>query len=241
MWHSDLAYAQAKSGAIIPATTVDYYDANDVKLSSAENASYKIETVYADSVSGTETMYYSSGKPRRSVHYKNIKKQLQHGEVVSWYENGNVHAKEKYVNGKRQGELLVYYPNGKLKRRDLYAQDKFTKGQCFGPDGKPRKHTPYECMPVYEGGIDGLLRDLSRNLVYPDDALSSEIQGQVIISFVVGSDGYVKNVSVAKGLTPSTDAEAIRVVQELKKLTPATQDGEAVSVAFKVPINFAIQ
>ncbi|UOG72787.1 TonB family protein [Hymenobacter tibetensis] len=237
----DSAYAQAESGAVVPATVVDYYDANDAKLSSAENACYKVETVYLDSLNGTETLFYPSGKPRQSVLYMDVKKQVRHGEVVSWYENGKVHAREKYVNGKRQGELLVYYANGKLKRRDFYAHDTFTKGQCFGLDGKLVKHTPYECMPVYKGGIEGLLRDLSINLVYPDDALRSEIQGQVIISFVVGRDGYVKNVSVAKSLTPSTDAEAIRVVQNLKKLTPATQDGEAVSVSFRVPIDFAIQ
>ena len=89
-------------------------------------------------------------------------------------------------------------------------------------------------------GPQALLRDISRNIEYPQDALRSRLEGQVLINFEVGRDGRTKNVTVAKGLSPTTNAVAVRAVQELKQFTPNTQDGEPVVVRYKVPVNFAI-
>ena len=236
----DLVCAQTKSGLTVPKTVVEYYDANDVKLASAENAHHKAETVYLDSLGGTETMFYPSGSPHYSTAYSDVKQPVKNGEALSWYENGQLHTRENYVADKRQGELTVYYPTGKLKRRDFFAQGDFTKGQCFGVDGKPVKHTDYEHYPTYPGGPQALLRDISRNIEYPQDALRSRLEGQVLINFEVGRDGRTKNVTVAKGLSPTTNAVAVRAVQELKQFTPNTQDGEPVVVRYKVPVNFAI-
>jgi protein TonB len=237
----DLVCAQAKSGLVVPTTVIEYYDANDIKLASSDNFHHKAEIVYSDSVGGTETMFYSTGKPHYSTAYSNVRSLLKNGESLSWYENGKLHTKENYVADKRQGELTVYYPTGKLKRRDFYVQDKLTKGQCFGADGKPVKHTDYERYPTYPGGPEALLGDISRNIEYPQDALINKLEGQVLVNFEVGRDGRTKNVTVAKGLSPTTDAAAVRAIQELKQFTPSTRDGELVVVRYRVPVNFAIQ
>lgn len=233
--------AQTAANQIAPTTIVSYYDADDNKLFSAENACYKTETIYSDSIKGTETRFDMSGKPVQSIRYSNVRRQIQHGEAIIWHPNGKVRARENYANGKRHGELLVYYPSGRLKRRDFYAQDKFVKGQCFGSTGKLIKHTPYVSLPTYEGGVEGILRYISSNMEYPIAAIRNAEEGKVLVSFLVDSKGLVKNVRVVQSLSTLTDAEAVRVVQTLKRFTPGTRDGEAVPVHFTIPITFAIQ
>ena len=220
---------------------VEYYDANDNKLPSADGAHHKAETTFVDSVGGVEKVFFPSGKIMRVTSYAHVKQQLRHGEATTWYGTGQLHSKDHYVAGKRQGELVVYFPNGRLKRRDIFKQDKLVNGQCFGIDGKKVKHFDYECMPTYPGGVQALLNDIKSNLQYPSDALKAEVQGKVLVGFTVGKTGRIANAHIIEGLSPSTNAEAIRVVQQLKQLKPALQDGEAASVNFSVPLNFVLQ
>lgn len=91
---------------------------------------------------------------------------------------------------------------------------------------------------TYPGGAATLLRFVSENLRYPAEARQEEVQGIVVLRFVVQKDGTVGKVQVTKSLTPETDREAERVVKSLKKFLPARQDGRPVAVWFTLPIRF---
>lgn len=91
---------------------------------------------------------------------------------------------------------------------------------------------------TYPGGAAALLRFVSENLRYPEAAQRDEVQGVVVLRFVVQKDGTVGKVQVTKSLTPETDREAERVVKSLKKFLPARQDGRPVAVWFTLPIRF---
>lgn len=97
-----------------------------------------------------------------------------------------------------------------------------------------------DIMPEYKGGLDGLMGFLGANLVYPTECMENEIQGKVLVKFVVTKNGTVDNVEVAKSVHPLLDAEAIRVVSLLKDWIPGEVNGEAVNVYYTLPINFKL-
>ncbi|RZT91224.1 TonB family protein [Ancylomarina subtilis] len=98
-----------------------------------------------------------------------------------------------------------------------------------------------EDMPQFPGGDKALQTWIAQNVKYPAEAQKNNIEGRVYISFVVNKDGAVKDVKIARGASPSIDAEALRVISAMPKWTPGKQRGEAVSVQYTVPINFSLQ
>lgn len=98
-----------------------------------------------------------------------------------------------------------------------------------------------EQMPEYPGGIQALFEYLSQNVKYPADAEKQKVEGRVIATFVVETDGTINNVEVVKPVFPSLDAEAIRVLQGMPKWTPGKQSGKEVRVKYTVPINFNLK
>jgi len=97
-----------------------------------------------------------------------------------------------------------------------------------------------EEMPVFPGGINGLIKWLSENIVYPVNASKDSIQGRVVVRFVVRSDGVVDNAEVIQSLNPDCDAEAVRAVQAMPTWTPGKQKGEPVAVYYMLPIAFKL-
>ena len=93
----------------------------------------------------------------------------------------------------------------------------------------------------YPGGEAALLAFVSQNLVYPSIAQEQELQGTVIVRFVVKQDGSVGDVRIQKSLSRECDQAAVDVVKKLKRFTPAKQNGKPVPVWFRLPIRFRIQ
>ena len=92
-----------------------------------------------------------------------------------------------------------------------------------------------ENMPEFNGGMGALMQYLSDNIRYPEE---KDIQGRVIVRFVVGKDGSISNAQVVKSVHPSFDAEALRIINNMPKWIPGTQNGKPVNVKYVVPINF---
>ena len=98
-----------------------------------------------------------------------------------------------------------------------------------------------EQAPQFPGGPAELMGWLSKNIRYPVIAQENGIQGRVICQFVVGSDGSVRDIKVMRGVDPSLDKEAIRVIQSMPKWIPGRQNGKAVSVRYTLPVTFKLQ
>lgn len=90
----------------------------------------------------------------------------------------------------------------------------------------------------FRGGESALLQFISQNLVYPVIAQEQEIQGSVILEFVVEKDGSIGDVKVIKSLSKECDQAAIDVVRKLPRFTPARKQGKPVAVKFRLPIRF---
>ncbi len=90
----------------------------------------------------------------------------------------------------------------------------------------------------FRGGESALLQFISQNLVYPVIAQEQEIQGSVILEFVVEKDGSIGDVKVIKSLSKECDQAAIDVVRKLPRFAPAKKQGKPVAVKFRLPIRF---
>jgi protein TonB len=98
-----------------------------------------------------------------------------------------------------------------------------------------------EQMPQFPGGDAALVKFLQKKIKYPKEELSKDIQGKVLIKFVVNEDGKVSDVTVERGASPGLDKEAVRVVKSMPKFKPGKQQGKAVKVYFMLPIIFKLQ
>lgn len=98
-----------------------------------------------------------------------------------------------------------------------------------------------EEMPEFPGGEAALRQYIAGSVKYPDDAVKEGIQGKVYVTFVVSKDGSVANAKIARGVNPSLDTEALRVVNALPKWKPGKQRGKDVNVSYTVPINFVLK
>ncbi len=98
-----------------------------------------------------------------------------------------------------------------------------------------------EDMPEFPGGEMALRTFIANAIKYPVIAQENGIQGKVYVTFVVSKDGTVTNATIARGVDPSLDKEALRVVMSLPKWKPGKQRGKPVNVSYTVPINFVLQ
>ena len=101
--------------------------------------------------------------------------------------------------------------------------------------------TVVEQMPMFPGGDGALMSYLSQNIHYPTIAAENGVQGRVVVGFVVERDGSITDVNILRGVDPSLDKEAMRVVKSMPKWTPGKQNGSAVRVKYQVPVSFRLQ
>lgn len=98
-----------------------------------------------------------------------------------------------------------------------------------------------EQMPSFPGGQAALMSWLSSNIKYPVVAEENGVQGRVACTFVVERDGSITNVQVVRGVDPSLDKEAVRVLRAMPKWIPGKQKGSVVRVKYTTPVTFSLQ
>jgi len=98
-----------------------------------------------------------------------------------------------------------------------------------------------EQMPTFNGGdLKEFQKYVQKNLQYPEKAKQNDVQGTVIIQFVVNREGKVVKAKVVRSVNPELDEEALRVVNSSPKWTPGQQRNMPASVAFTLPVMFII-
>jgi periplasmic protein TonB len=133
-------------------------------------------------------------------------------------------------------ELVLTVRNGDLKDTIKYIE---TEDQVL-PDEQQPKIIVQE-MPEFPGGTQALMNFINENISYPEDAIRNNIQGKVILKFVVNTDGSVDRVEILGGIDPSLNNEAIRVVKNLPRFKPGKDNGVPVPVWFTLPVIFRLE
>lgn len=98
-----------------------------------------------------------------------------------------------------------------------------------------------EKMPAFPGGQAALMQYLAKSIKYPTIAQKNKEQGRVIIQMIIGKDGNMSDIKIIKGISPTLDAEAIRVISNMPKWEPGMDKGKAISVKYTIPVTFRLQ
>ena len=109
---------------------------------------------------------------------------------------------------------------------------------------QPEPEVIYDIVEIkaqFPGGERELTRWLNENIKYPLVAQENGIQGKVFVSFVVRTDGRIDDVKVVRGVHPSLDNEAIRLVRAMPRWRPGKRQGTEVSSRFNLPVTFVLR
>jgi len=122
-----------------------------------------------------------------------------------------------------------------------------TSGSNFSgsPDGLPGGReaglaTSIDVYPRFPGGDESRLFFLRKNIRYPELAVKNQIQGVVLLIFVIETDGSISNIEVDKRIGGGCDEESIRVTRLMPRWEPGKRNGKAVRVLVRMPIVFRI-
>jgi TonB family protein len=141
------------------------------------------------------------------------------------------------------GKISVTFSDGKFIRKEPIPVSENMDDQKLAeyPAEDYLPFNDYDQAPVPNGGIEAFQRFVVENVVYPKKAKAKGIQGRVFVQFLVSEEGEVTHISVAKGIDPKIDAEAVKLIKEFGDKvgwTPGSLEGEAVTVHVIVPILF---
>ena len=99
-----------------------------------------------------------------------------------------------------------------------------------------------ETRPSFRGGdANQFSKWVNERLIYPEIAKENGVQGKVMLQFIVEADGRVTNIKVLRGVDPSIDKEAVRVVSSSPRWSPGKLNGRAVRVIYTFPVIFQLR
>jgi TonB family protein len=166
------------------------------------------------------------------------KQNIEEGEWKLYYEDGKPLREENYLHGKLNGSLKGYYKNRQLRREEDYKNGRLVKGKCYTFSGKDTSFFSSYQTPEFAGGYIALKKYLEDNVKYPKDAQTENMEGDVFIKFEVMASGTIEHVEIQKGMYPSLDSEALRVVEHMPDWKPGKKNDMPVAVYFNIPISF---
>lgn len=209
--------------------------------------SKKWQTVYyvRNSVKSIQVEKDSKGIPTRirSDYTFGLKKQRKKSVVEVKLKNGVPYC--------------IYFPtnpNNKCTRAlDRNVMAKLVNGDYSKEDIKKKREEAISSVdtekvylivdkqPTFPEGISSFRKYINENMVYPEKERRFGVQGRIFVSFIVGRDGNVSDVKIARGMGNGLDKEALRLIKEGPKWIPAERKGVPVKFQMKIPIIFKIK
>ena len=120
------------------------------------------------------------------------------------------------------------------------ASDTATETAAPAPTPTDSVYEVAEVMPEFPGGTQALFKFISENLEYPQHAIDGQIEGRVVVQFVVDKTGKVGNIQVVRSIDKLLDQAAIDVVRALPAWKPGMQNGQPVNVRYTLPGSFKL-
>jgi len=215
-----------------------------------------------NNIIGEEYEYYPNGKPYMIKKYPDSVKADNDGSflITAEYDSlgtalvtdGNGYYKSydnkfksiveegNIKNGRNDGQWKGINEGLHIRFSETYDNGKFLGGISVGEHNDTVKYKVRGTEPQYKGGIKAFSSFLANNIQYPDYERAHNIQGKVMLSFVVEKDGKVTDIRVVKNVSYNIDKEALRVISLSPKWIPGVEYGRPVRVQYTQPINFAL-
>jgi len=188
---------------------------------------------------GEFVWYDSSGTVNHRCTYANNK---ENGPETYYYDSGQVQMSGINKDDEANGEWTGYYPSGKISGKAKFKKDKQISGIFYHEDGtRDKTVTQFWRESEFPGGIPQWLRFLNKTFKYPDSAVNHDIEGTVVVAFMVSKEGKVYNLKVVQSVDTYLDEEALRVMRQSPDWTPAITGGILSESYKKQPIVFKLQ
>lgn len=227
-------------------TFIEYY----------QNGQQKSVKNYRDNRLLGEIMeYYPNGKLYLSGNYENDSKLIINecrdstGKILVQSGNGQctrydwdfkkVVGQGAVKNGLQEGEWRGWY-TASISYTCFYENGVLIKGTSYDDKGGVYPFTKEEVEPTFKGGIDSFYKFLASNVRYPKEAKKRNIQGKVVLSFIVNKDGTLSDIKVIRGIGGGCDEESVRVLQLSPPWEPGVQFGRPVRVQYNIPLTFSL-
>jgi TonB family protein len=124
---------------------------------------------------------------------------------------------------------------------ETYRNGILIDGKSTEADGKEYHYvTEVRTAPRFPGGDRAFVNFLVRNIHYPEASKKNNVQGRVILTFLIEKDGRLTDIKVVRSLDQFTDKEALRVLALSPPWEPGIERGRPVRVKFSIPVNFTI-
>ena len=213
---------------------------------------------YGDAMTGVYKLHYENGNLQVDGE---MREDVKTGYWKYFYDSGQLHEEGRWRHGKRVETWKTYYPNGqKASEGDYEEGEKEAGWQYWDERGIPftprDEEMSSEQLPVgddiqifadvdkapeYPGGKAAMLKFLSEQITYPEEAKLAGVEGTVYVAFTVTEKGKVEDVEALRGIGSGCDEEAVRVIQQMPTWMPGFKDKEPVPVRLRLPIDFRLQ
>jgi len=240
-------------------TTLEVYASNGKQIYYHKNGVKKAEGITKNNrKDGVWRYWYSDGKKQSEYKYfapkKTLKKVKSSILLSFWDRNG----KQTVTNGtgsyfyisendssKHEGKIIKYKKEGiwKAIRKDgskiyqeVYKKGRLIKGESWDKDGKKYSYKKAFIQPQFKRGMKGIKKIIMNNFKVPQFAIDHNIQGTMIVSFMVDKKGKVENPKVVRKLCVPCDIEAVRVVKLMKNWKPAVVRGKKIKAKYSIPL-----
>lgn len=121
------------------------------------------------------------------------------------------------------------------------AQERRTVAMsCNGTTTKVFLSETVDTHPAFPGGDHKMYGFINENRRYPAKAYEAGIEGRVLCSCIVDSNGDISNIKIVKGVEESLDREAVRIISIMPKWTPGKVDGEPVDTYCLIAVPFRL-
>ncbi len=219
-------------------TITIFYDKDWNKVASLANASFYGKVYENDIGYWVATDYFLNDKIQMTGTYIDSTLQTKQGDFIWFYENGQKKMVAHYWNNYLVGEYYAYYDNGQIDTYQLYDNFGQLKENSFYKEDGSKSIME---MPLFQGKDPMLAGNfLANNINYPKYARKRNIQGKVIIRFEINEKGIIQRAKILNSPDASLSKEALRVIMLMTDWTPAKRDGQAITMALNIPINFTL-
>lgn len=191
---------------------------------------------------------YEKATYKKLFHNKKASSALLNSVKIKYNDGTSSTKVAIFDNGYTGNENLIM--NGPLnplvKILDNYKKDMESKAKSTNVGAKPRSESEVFSavahMPSYPGGNAALMKFMSDHLIYPTEAVENNIQGKVMVQFIVKKDGTIGEIKVSRGVHPLLDNEAIRLVSSFPNFSPGRNAmGEPIDAWYTLPVSFKLQ
>jgi TonB family protein len=175
------------------------------------------------------TITFLGGQLFMTGKYMDEKLEMPHGHFVFYNQNGNKEAEGDYHKGMKVGTWKRWNAEG-APMPDRAYQKAPEESVAVNKENSNKSTTP--------AGFADLDNYIEKNLRYPEKAIVNGAKGTVYLSFVIRTDGSVKNPKVTQGINPELDAAAMQFVMGMPAWTPGQRNGNAIESEVILPITF---